>query len=158
MEMHPKIFGIRPLLEQSRLTEILKLRSHMCGVVVEPRRADFDIPVHIRRADLPFLEDKDGLECAVSKRRLKIGCWTHLLRSGFCSPLRDRVCVNACNDLCWNQFSACVRSTQMWMYLQEYTEYVQMTFWRKYKLQIQVTLDISGSPIDFQWDSRKYPG
>ena len=89
----------------------------MRGAVAERRRADFDIPApppglcsHIRgadaertRVDLPFLEDKDGLERAVSKRTQKIGCWTQFLWSGFCShppPLRDRVCVNACNDLC----------------------------------------------------------
>ena len=43
---------------------------------------------------------KVGLERAVSKRTRKVGCWTHLLWSGFCPappPLRDRVCVNACN-------------------------------------------------------------
>ena len=32
-------------------------------------------------------------------------------------PLRDRVCVNACNDLCWSQFFARVRSTHVWTYL-----------------------------------------
>ena len=37
------------------------------------------------RPDLPFLEDRDVLECAISKWTQKIGCWTHLLRSGFCS-------------------------------------------------------------------------
>ena len=37
------------------------------------------------QADLPFLGDKDGLERAVSKWTRKIGCWTHLLRSRFCS-------------------------------------------------------------------------
>ena len=48
------------------------------------------------RADLPFSEDKDGLERAVLKRTWKIGCWTHFLRSGFCSrsasALRPRIC------------------------------------------------------------------
>ena len=39
-------------------------------------------------ADLPFLEDKDGWERAVLKRMRKIGCWTHLLRSGVLLPLR----------------------------------------------------------------------
>ena len=33
------------------------------------------------------------------------------------SPLRDRSCVNACNDLCWSQFSARVRSAIVWTYL-----------------------------------------
>ena len=55
------------------------------------------------RADLPFLEDNDGLERAVSKRTRKIGCWTHFLRSGFClmicveanfPPASARECVN----------------------------------------------------------------
>ena len=32
-------------------------------------------------------------------------------------PLRDRVCENACNDLCWTQFSARVRSVHVWLYL-----------------------------------------
>ena len=77
----------------------MKLRSHMRGAVAEQRWADFDIPApllrvcsHIRGADaermladLPFLEDNDGLERAVSKRTQQIGCWTHFLRSGFCS-------------------------------------------------------------------------
>ena len=31
--------------------------------------------------------------------------------------LRDRVCVNACNDLCWSQFSAPLRSAHVWTYL-----------------------------------------
>ena len=48
------------------------------------------------RADLPFLEDNDGLEHAVSKRARYIGCWTHFLRSGFCSRSasapRPRMC------------------------------------------------------------------
>ena len=58
----------------------------MRGAVAERRRADFDIPAplprvcsHIRgadaewtRADLPFLEDSDGLERAVSKRTRQI--------------------------------------------------------------------------------------
>ena len=26
-------------------------------------------------------------------------------------------CVNACNDLCWSQFSACIRSALVWTYL-----------------------------------------
>ena len=34
-------------------------------------------------------------------------------------PLRDRVCVNACNDLCWSQFSALVCSAHVWTYLKE---------------------------------------
>ena len=69
-------------------------------------------------ADLPFLEDKDGWERAVLKRMRKIGCWTPFVAErGFApSPplLRDRVCVNACNDLCWSQFSARVRSAHVW--------------------------------------------
>ena len=49
------------------------------------------------RAELPFLEDNDdGLERAVLKRTRQIGCWTHFLRSGFCSRSasapRPRMC------------------------------------------------------------------
>ena len=50
------------------------------------------------RANLPFIEDTDGLERAVSKQTRKIGCSTHLLRSGFCScpgsapPPRRPIC------------------------------------------------------------------
>ena len=60
-----------------------------------------------------FFDNIDGLEGAVSKRTGKIGCWTNLLRSGFCSRSASaprRVCVNACNDLCWTtvvSFSNC---------------------------------------------------
>ena len=37
-------------------------------------------------------------------------------------PLRDRACVNACNDLCWSQFSARPRPrppAHVWTYLNE---------------------------------------
>ena len=48
------------------------------------------------RADLPFLKDNVGLEREVSNRTRKIGCRTHLLRSGFCSRSasapRPRMC------------------------------------------------------------------
>ena len=48
------------------------------------------------RADLPFLEDNDGLERAVSKQTRQIGCWTHFLRSGFwprsATAPRPRMC------------------------------------------------------------------
>ena len=82
----------------------------MRGAVAEQSRADFDIPTplprvcsHIRgadaertRADLPFIEDTDGLERSVSKWTRKIGCWTHLLQSGFyyrsASAPRPRMC------------------------------------------------------------------
>ena len=88
----------------------VKLRSHMRRAVAERRRVDFEIPAplprvcsHLRgadaertRADLPFLEDNDGLERAVSKQRRQIGCWNHFLRSGFCSRSatapRPRMC------------------------------------------------------------------
>ena len=47
-------------------------------------------------ADLPSLEGKDGMERAVSNQTRKIGCSTHLLRSGFCSRSasapRPRMC------------------------------------------------------------------
>ena len=81
----------------------LKLCSHMCWAVAERRRADFDIPAHMyaewRQADLPFLEDKDGLERAVSKWTRKIGCWTHLLRSRFCS--RSASTPRMCERIWW---------------------------------------------------------
>ena len=32
-------------------------------------------------------------------------------------PLRDCAFVNACNDLGWSQFSACLRSAHVWTYL-----------------------------------------
>ena len=33
------------------------------------------------------------------------------------SPLHAPACVNACNDLCWRQFSARVHSVHVWTYL-----------------------------------------
>ena len=40
------------------------------------------------RADLPFLEDNDGLKRAVSKRTRQIGCGTQFLRKQILLPLR----------------------------------------------------------------------
>ena len=69
-------------------------------------------------ADLTFVEDKDGLEHVVSKRTQKVGCWTHLLQSRFCSrssAFAPRLrCVNVCNDLCWSQFSVHLHSVHVY--------------------------------------------
>ena len=70
------------------------------------------------QADLPFLEDKDGLEHVVSKRTRKIGCWTHWLRRGFCSRSASTPRVNACNvEANFPPTSARVRSAHVWTYL-----------------------------------------
>ena len=45
-------------------------------------------------------------------------------------PLRDRACVNACNDLCWSQFSARPRTrppAHVWTYL--YWPFVRGIHW-----------------------------
>ena len=78
----------------------------------------------VRRADLPFLEHKDGLEHAVSKRTWKIGCWTHLLQSGFCSRSAAAYVwthVMICVGANFPPTSACVRSTHVWMYLDAFS-------------------------------------
>ena len=114
----------------------IKLRSHMRGAVAERRRADFDIPLRHRgagrmgmfthvyavrtRADLPFLEDKDGLERAVSKRTRKIGCWTHLLRSGFCSRSASAPRPRMCECMQWFLLKPIFRpppTAHVWTYL-----------------------------------------
>ena len=75
-----------------------RLRSGGGRILTFPLR--YRVYVHTyaerTRADLPFLGDNDGLERAVSKRTRQIGCWTHFLRSGFCSRSasapRPRMC------------------------------------------------------------------
>ena len=93
----------------------VKLRSHMREAVAKWRWADFDISAmlprvcsHIRgadaertRADPPFLEDKDGLGRAVSRWTRKMGCWTHLLRRGFCSRSAFAPRPRMCKRMYW---------------------------------------------------------
>ena len=72
------------------------------------------------QADLPFLEDKDGLGRAVSKRTRKIGCWTHLLRRGFCfrsATAHVWTHVMICVEANFPPASARVRSAHVWTYL-----------------------------------------
>ena len=82
-----------------------KVRSHLRGAVAGRRGMDFGIPSPLPRVcshicgadtDLSFVEDEDGLEHAVSKQTRKIGCWSHLLWSGFwsrsASAPRPRMC------------------------------------------------------------------
>ena len=108
---------------------IFKLRSHMRGAVAELRgRADFDIlaPLprvcsHICGADAE--RTRSGRICHFLRTMM---VWSTRFRSGrgklgagpiSCGadfapappPLRDRACVNTCNDLCWSQFSARLR-------------------------------------------------
>ena len=105
----------------------LKLRSHMHGAVAERRRQILTFPLRHRgyvhtyagrtRTDLPFPEDKDGSERTVSKRVRKIGCWTHLLRSGFCS--RTAIAHVWTHAMIWVEanFPPDLRSAHVWTYL-----------------------------------------
>ena len=84
----------------------IKLRSHMRGAVAERWQADFDIPAllpqvcsHTRGADAGGSAISWGqrwFRARLSKRTWKIGCRTHLLRSGFysrsASAPRPRMC------------------------------------------------------------------
>ena len=69
------------------------------------------------RTDLPFPEDKDGSERTVSKRVRKIGCWTHLLRSGFCS--HTAIAHVWTHAMIWVEanFPPDLRSAHVWTYL-----------------------------------------
>ena len=91
----------------------------MRGAVVERRRADFDIPApplwvcsHIRGADAGGSAISWGQwwfgACGFEAGAVN---WVldPFLAERFLLPLRDRACVNACNDLCWSQFSARAR-------------------------------------------------
>ena len=115
----------------------IKLRSHMRGAVAERRRVDFDIPAplprvcsHIRG----WTRSGRGRICHFLRTMM---VWSARFRSGrgklgvgpiSCGavfapappPLRDLACVNACNDLCWSQFSARPRPrppAHVWTYL-----------------------------------------
>ena len=102
----------------------------MREAVAERRRADFDIPApqpqacsHIRQ------EDAGGSAISWGQRwfgvrgfEADVENWVldPFVVERILLPLRDRVYVNACNDLCWSQFSARlrrVRSMHVWMYL-----------------------------------------
>ena len=96
----------------------IKLRSHMRGAVAERTRAIFlhsallpRVCLHIRGADmvdLPFFMTK-----MVWGARFRSGRGNWVLDTFVCGvdfaptppPLRDHICVNASNDLCWSQFS-----------------------------------------------------
>ena len=62
------------------------LRSGDRRILPFPLRHNGHVHTYVEqtRADLPFVDDKGGLEHTVSKQMHKIGCWTHLLQSGFC--------------------------------------------------------------------------
>ena len=89
----------------------------MRGVVAERRRADFDIPAplprvcsHIRGADAGGSAICWG-QWWFGARGFEAGAVNWVLDPFLTERflLRDCACVNACNDLCWSQFSARVR-------------------------------------------------
>ena len=97
-------------------TEHLKLRSHICEAVGERRWADFDIPTPLPRVCSHICgADAGGSDISWGQRWLgprsfEVDAENWVLDPfvavRILLPLRDRVCVNACNDLCWSQFSA----------------------------------------------------
>ena len=119
----------------------VKLRSHMRGAVAERRRADFDIPAplpqvcsHIHGADAERTRSGRGRICHFLRTMMvwstrfwsgrgKLGVGPISCGAVFAPappPLRDRACVNACNDLCWSQFFARPRPrppAHVWTYL-----------------------------------------
>ena len=111
------------MTDGSPLKGSVKLRSHMRGAVAELRRADFDIPAplprvcsHIRGVDAErichFLRTKMVWSARFRSGRGKLGVGPISCGADFAPappPLRDRACVNTCNDLCWSQFSARLR-------------------------------------------------
>ena len=80
------------------------------------RRADFDIPAPLPRV-CSHIRGADAGGSAISWGQWWFGArgfeadaenWVldPFLAERILLPLRDRACVNACNDLCWSQFSA----------------------------------------------------
>ena len=101
----------------------IKVCSHMCGAVTSWRRADFDIPAplpwvcwHIHGADparsaVCWVQRWFGVCGFEADIPGKLGVEPICCRADFVPTpplLRDRICVNACNDLCWSQFSICL--------------------------------------------------
>ena len=103
--------------------ENVKPCSHMRRAVVERRQTDFDIPAPLPRV-FSHTRSGRGQICHFLRTRM---VWSARFRSGrgklvvgpICCganfvpappPLLDRACVNACDDLCWSQFSACFRA------------------------------------------------
>ena len=113
----------------------------MRGVVAGRRQADFDIPAplprvcsHIRGADAGGSAISWG-QWWFGARGFEAGAvnWVldPFLAERFLPPLPDRACVNACNDLCWSQFSARSRPrppVHVWTYLKLwwYTKHMSM--------------------------------
>ena len=94
----------------------------MRGAVAERRRADFDIPAptagmftHTRSGRgriCHFLRTMMVWSTRFRSGRGKLGVGPISCGADFAPappPLRDRACVNTCNDLCWSQFSARLR-------------------------------------------------
>ena len=91
----------------------------MRGTVAERRRANFDIPApllrvcsHIRGRICHFFRTMMVWSARFRSGRGKLGVGPISCGADFAPappPLRDCACVNACNDLCWSQFSACLR-------------------------------------------------
>ena len=87
------------------------------GVFWHRRSATAGMFTHTRRGRGPichFLRTKMVWSMRFRSGREKLGVGPVCRGADFAPappPLRDRVCVNACNDLCWSQFSAhlCLR-------------------------------------------------
>ena len=94
----------------------------MRGAVAARRRVDYDIPApplrvcsHIRGADAGGSVISWGQRWFAA-RGFEADAENWVLDPFVAPappPLRDRVCVNACNDLCWSQFSTRLRPRQL---------------------------------------------
>ena len=122
----------------------------MRGAVAERRRADFDIPAplprvcsHIRgadvertRADLHFLRTMMVWSARFRGGRGKLGVGSISCGADFAPappPLRDRACVNTCNDLCWSQFSA--RKWDTWEEnSMKFIQNIHIFYWKMYMI------------------------
>ena len=82
--------------------------------------------------DLPFLEDKDGLDRAVSKRTRKIGCWSNLLLRLRSATVYVWTHVMICVGANSPPASACVCSVHVWTYL-----YIETGPWLSVAMQSQ---------------------
>ena len=94
----------------------IKLRSHMCGTETggfwHSLSATAGMFTHTRNGHgqiCHFLRTKMVWSTQFQNGHGKLGAGPICCGANFAptpSPLRDRICVNTCNDLCWSQFSA----------------------------------------------------
>ena len=94
-----------------------KLRSYMREAVAGQRRTDLIVPAPLSRAyglrnilsrNAMSVRAEVWLEAWFWSGCGKLGVGPIFCRADFApilSPLRNHICVNTCNDLCWSQFS-----------------------------------------------------